>query len=260
MYCSGENICSSCWPSWNSPTTPRDLDVGEHFFQVADTGGELLHLAKALLDFAQVGGDLAEGFGEAVFRVACSFSSTVTRICSSLAALSSLSLVRRSSTAKRSFSCWVVRFTGELVEAAVEGFAGFELVAVDLGDEVGEALRDGVEVLLDGGAEDLVGGLVVGAEAVEAGVEEVAELGDVVGDLAAEVGEGGGCGLPGAAGLGGVVGAELGELVTEMVVERLGAGVEPDELRGERVGELDEAGILLGCRGFAHEKEDDRDE
>jgi hypothetical protein len=142
----------------------------------------------------------------------------------------------------------------------VEGFAGLELVAVDLGDEIGEALRDGVEVLLDSVAKNLVGGLVVGAEAVEAGVEEVAELGDVVGDLAAEVGEVGGRGLAGAAGLGRVVGAELGELVTEVVVERLGAGIETGELRGEGVGELDEAGILLGSRGFAHEKEDDGDE
>ena len=65
MYCSGENICSSCWPSWNSPTTPRDFDVGENLFEIADSGGELLHLAEALLDFAEVGGDLAEGFGEA---------------------------------------------------------------------------------------------------------------------------------------------------------------------------------------------------
>jgi hypothetical protein len=45
-----------------------------------------------------------------------------------------------------------------------------------------------------------------------------------------------------------------------MMVERLGAGVEMGELRGEGVGELDEAGILLGGRGFAHEKEDDGDE
>jgi hypothetical protein len=42
-----------------------------------------------------------------------------------------------------------------------------------------------------------------------------------------------------------------------MVVERLGAGIETGELRGECVGELDKAGILLGGRGFAHEKEDD---
>jgi hypothetical protein len=45
-----------------------------------------------------------------------------------------------------------------------------------------------------------------------------------------------------------------------MVVERLGAGVETDELCGECVGELDKAGILLGGRGFAHEKEDEGDE
>jgi hypothetical protein len=49
----------------------------------------------------------------------------------------------------------------------------------------------------------------------------------------------------------------LGELVTEMMVERLGTGVETGELRGECVGELGKAGILLRGRGFAHEKEDD---
>ena len=40
-------------------------DAGEDFFQVADAGGELLHFAEAFLDFAEVGGHLAEGFGEA---------------------------------------------------------------------------------------------------------------------------------------------------------------------------------------------------
>ena len=45
-----------------------------------------------------------------------------------------------------------------------------------------------------------------------------------------------------------------------MVVERLGAGIETGELRGQRVGELDKARILLGGRRFAHEKEDNCDE
>jgi hypothetical protein len=157
------------------------------------------------------------------------------------------------------FFLLAVCFTGELIEPTVEGFAGFELVAVDLGDEIGEALRDGVEVLLDSVAENLVRRLVVGAKAVETAVEEVTELRDVVGDLAAEVGEVGGCGLAGAAGLGGIVGTELGELVTEMVIERLAAGIETDELRWQCVGELEEAGILLRGRGFAHEKEDNGD-
>ena len=94
-------------------------------------------------------------------------------------------------------------------------------------------------LLLDGGAESFVGGFVVGAEAVEAGVEEIAEFGDVVGDLAAEVAEVSGCGLAGAAGLGGVVGAELGEFITEVVVEAFGAGVKTGELAGQCVGELD---------------------
>ena len=41
------------------------FDVGENPLQIADAGGELLHLAQTLLDLAEVGRDLAEGFGEA---------------------------------------------------------------------------------------------------------------------------------------------------------------------------------------------------
>ena len=63
-----------------------------------------------------------------------------------------------------------VCFAGELGEAVVEGFASFELIAIRFSDEVGEALLDGFEVALDGGAESFVGGFVVGAEAVEAGL------------------------------------------------------------------------------------------
>ena len=85
-------------------------------------------------------------------------------------------------------------------------------------------------------AEGFVGGFVVGAEAVEAGVEEFAEFGDVGGDLGAEGGEVGSGGFPGAAGFGGVVGAQLGELASEVVVERLRASVETGELPGEGVG------------------------
>jgi hypothetical protein len=235
-------------------------DVGEDFFQVANTGGELLHFAKAFLDFAEVGGYLAEGFGEAGLQGSVKFFVYGDAHLFEFGGIVLVEFGEAVFDREAQLFLLAVRFAGKLVEATVEGFAGFELVAVDLGDEIGEALRDGVEVLLDGGAEDLVGGLVVGAEAVETGVEEVAKLGDVVGDLAAEVGEGGGCGFAGAAGLGRVVGAELGELVTEMVVERLGAGIETDELRGKCVGELDKSGILLGRRGFAHEKKHDGNE
>jgi hypothetical protein len=45
-----------------------------------------------------------------------------------------------------------------------------------------------------------------------------------------------------------------------MVVKRLGAGIETGELRGQRVGELDKARILLGSQGFAYKKEDNGDE
>ncbi len=77
-----------------------------------------------------------------VWRVAWSFSSTVTRICSSLAALSSLSLVEAVFDGEAEFFLLGVGFAGELVEAAVEGFAGLQLIAVGFGDEVGETLFD----------------------------------------------------------------------------------------------------------------------
>ena len=235
-------------------------DVGEDFFQVANTGGELLHFAEAFLDFAEVSRHLTEGFGKAGLQCGVEFFVYGDAHLFELGGVVLVEFGEAVFDGEAQLFLLAVRFAGKLVKATVEGFAGFELVAVDLGDEIGETLRDGVEVLLDGGAEDLVGSFVIGAEAVEAGVEEVAELGDVVGDLAAEVGEGGGCGFAGAAGLGRVVGAELGEFVTEMVVERLGAGIETDNLRGECVGELNKAGILLRGRGFAHEKEDNGDE
>ena len=50
----------------------------------------------------------------------------------------------------------------------MQGLASFDLAAIDLADEVRESLRDGVEVLLNGGAKDFVGGFVVAAKGVEA--------------------------------------------------------------------------------------------
>src|ERR1700737_1233582 len=89
----------------------------------------------------------------------------------------------------------------------VEGVAGFELVAVGFGDKGGEPLGDGVEVGLDGGAKSFGGGLVVGAEAVEAGVEGMTESIDTVGDFGAEEGE---VGAAGAGDLGAGAGGVLG--------------------------------------------------
>ena len=111
----------------------------------------------------------------------------------------------------------------------MQGLASFELVAVHLRNEVGEALRDGVEVLLDGGAEGLVGGFVVGAKAIEAGLKELAELSDVADDL-------------GAKGRG--VGLQFATHLDE-------AGPDLGVKAGELVGKLRETGILFCLRLFA---------
>jgi len=71
----------------------------------------------------------------------------------------------------------------EFGELGMKGSLRIELMAVALAGEVDEALVDGVEAALDGAAERFGGGFVVGAKAVEAGVEGDAEIGDDGGDL-----------------------------------------------------------------------------
>ena len=118
----------------------------------------------------------------------------------------------------------------------MEGLAGFELVAVDLGDET----TRGAARWSRGYAGRRSGGprrrLCCRERKPSRPVEELAELGDVGGDLGAEGGEVGGGRFAGATGLVGDVGAELGELGTEVMVECLGASVETGELPGEGVG------------------------
>lgn len=101
--------------------------------------------------------------------------------------------------------------------------------------EVGEALRDGVHLLLYFGAKRGGGGCVVVAEALEIVLEGIAEGGYVADDLVAEDGCGGSAVLAGAAGF---VGGEVGEFF----------------------GELGETRVLRGGRGFAEQQEDDCEE
>ena len=140
----------------------------------------------------------------------------------------------------------------QLVELGVEGLSetGVPLVSV-VGKGI-ETLRESFELLLDGGAELVVGGFVVAAEGGEAGVEGCAEGGDAGGDLGAEGGEGGLAGLTGTLRLSGDVGAHLGEPVADVLVCGLLASVEA----GELVEYLGKAWVL--CRGclLAKEQED----
>ena len=199
------------------------FDVGEHSFEVTDAGGELLHLAETLLDFAEMRGDLAEGLGEPGLEGGVEF---LVDGDAHLFELGGVVLVEFSEAVfdgEAEFLLLGVRFAGEFIEAAVQSLAGFELVAVYLGDEIGEALRDGVEVLLDGEAEGLVGGFVVRAKSIEAGLDELAELSDVADDLGSK---GRGVGL---------------QFATHLDEAGPDLGVEASEL----VGKLRETGILF---------------
>ncbi len=154
-----------------------------------------------------------------VCRVAWSFSSTVTRISSSLAALVVLSFFQALFDGEAELLLLVVGFAGELGEAVMQGFASLDLIAVNLADEVREALSDRVEILLDGSTEGLVGGLVIASKRVESVLEEAAELGDGGGDLFAESDEIGGACLAGSLCFVGALGAETCEFAAQVMVE-----------------------------------------
>ncbi len=155
-------------------------------------------------------GDLAEGFGEARLQGCVKLFVDGDAHFFELGGVIFVEFRQAVFDGEAEFFLLVGGLAGDFVEAAVQGFAGFDEAAIDFADEVRQTLGDGVEILLNCGAESFVGGFVVGAEGVEAGVEEIAEFGDVIGDLGAEVGEVGGSRFAGAASLCGGVGAELG--------------------------------------------------
>ena len=228
------------------------LDVGEDAAEVVDAVGELGHLAQAAVDLVELVGDLAEGFGEAGLQGVVEF------LVDGLAHLLELFGVVFVELAEAFFDGVAEALLQggvaghQLVELGVERLAEAGVALVGFAGEGGDALGDGVHLMLDGVAEEVVGGLVVGAEAVEAGLEYLAEVCDVAGDLGAKGGEVGcACGA-GALGLGGDVGAHLGEGGADVVVEGLVAGVEA----GELIGNLGEAGVLRGGRLPAEKQED----
>ena len=130
MYCSGENICSSCWPSWNSPTTPRDFDVGEDFLEIADAGSELLHFAEAFLHLAEMGGDLAEGFGEAGLQGGVEFFIDGDAHLFELGGVVLVKFGEAVFDREAEFFLLGGGFAGEFGEAVVQRFASLELIAV----------------------------------------------------------------------------------------------------------------------------------
>ncbi len=232
-YCSGENICSSCWPSWNSPTPPRDLTLERTFLRSPTPVGELLHLAEAFLNLAEVGGDLAEGLGEAGLQGGVELFVDRDAHLFELGGVGGVELFQSLFDGEAELVLLVVGFAGEFSEAVVQSLASLDLIAVDLADEVREALRDGVEVLLDGSAEGLVGGLVIAAKGVETVLQKTAEFGDGGGDLGAESGEVVCACLAGAPGFVGAFGAEFCDFAAQVAVKRFIARVKAGELVGK---------------------------
>ena len=133
--------------------------------------------------------------------MAWSFSSTVARISSSLVALSSLSVFEAGFDGGAELILMGGVAAHELDELGVEGFAVVRVLLAGFVLEVGEALRDGVDLMLDVVAEGGGGGCVVVAEALEIVLEGMAEGGDVADDFGAEVAAECGAVLAGAAGL-----------------------------------------------------------
>lgn len=153
----------------------------------------------------------------------------------------------------------------ELAEAGVEGLAGVVLIAAGVGDEVREAMGDGVEILLDGVAESFGGGGGVGTVGAEGFCGMSVEVCEMAGDGAAEVREDAGDfvaemegglvdGVAVRLGVGGGVAAGGGELgvdggdgVVESGIEGVeaggGGGFETSEVGGEGVSEGEQAGI-----------------
>jgi hypothetical protein len=150
------------------------LDVGEDFFEVADAGGQFLHLAEAFLDCAEVGGDLAEGFCEAGLEGGVELFVDGLAHLFELGGVGFVEFVEAVFDGGAELVLVVGVAGGEVGELGVEGLAKGGLLLGALGGEGGEALGDGVHLALDGFAEFGGGGFVVFAEAVEAGGEGAA--------------------------------------------------------------------------------------
>src|SRR5271155_3082211 len=97
---------------------------------------------------------------------------------------------------------------------------------VHVADEVRQSLRNCVQVLLNCGAENFVGRLIVAAKGVEAVLQKSTELGDGGGYLGAQAGEVCCSCFSGAAGFFGEVATYLGQAAAEVGVERFVSGVE----------------------------------
>ena len=118
-YWSGDKNCSSSSASWTSPYVPRTFTFVRTFLQVADVGGEGLHLADALVHPLKLLDYPVEGFPKRVSSVVCNFSSTVCRISSSLVALSCRIASSLLSTAVRKLSWAFSIFSVRPVSAPV---------------------------------------------------------------------------------------------------------------------------------------------
>ncbi len=255
------------------------FDVGEDAGEAVDAFGELGHLAEAGVDFGELVGDLSEGLGEPGVEGGVEFFVDGGAHLFKLAGVGGAEVVEALLDGRAELLLVGGVGVAKAVEAGMEGFAGLGVGAVGFGDEAGEAVLDGVEILLEGEAELLGGGggvEAVGAEGfggvgTEVGEvlgEGLAEVGEVAGDLVAEAGGGTGAGVAVCLSIGGGVAAEAGELAlevgdggAELGIKRdeasFGAGLDAGEVGREVGGELGETGILLlGRRGLAQEERD----
>ncbi len=128
------------------------FDVGEDAGEAVDAFGELGHFAEAGVDFVELIGDLAEGFGEAGVQGGVEFfvyggahlfelGGVVFVECGEAVFHAGAELVLMGGVAAH-----------ELDELGVEGFLQRGVFLAGLVFEFGEALRDGAHLLIDFGA------------------------------------------------------------------------------------------------------------
>ncbi len=217
------------------------FDVGEDAREVVDAFGELGHLAEAGVDLVELVGDLPEGLGEAGVEGGVQLFVDGGAHLFELGGVVGVEAVEAVLDGGAELVLMFGVGGGEFVELGVERGLGVDLVARGVGDEAGEPLGERLEVLLDSGAKRFGGGLVVAAEAVEAGVQRGAESGDALQDFDAQGAGGGFVGFGIGAKVGAEFGADLGERGAGVAVEGLGAGVDA----GKLLGKLAEPGIGL---------------
>ena len=154
--CSGENICSSCWPTRNSPTPPRDLTLEKIFLRSPTPVASSFISPRPFWTSPRWVGDLAEGLGEA------GLEGGVELLVDGVAHLLELGGVVGVELFEAVFDggaeLVLVRGVGahEVDELGVEGLAEGGVLLCGLGGKGCEALGEGVHLVEDCRAEEVV--------------------------------------------------------------------------------------------------------